>query len=149
MYAHLHICMYAQERQDEAKDACVCMRERMCVYVYIVHMYIYTYIHICTGAPKRGKGRGKKGDSNKDKDKEKGLALVPMDHLGGFFLGDADFVMAGDFVLHKETPAQVLEVLQLRSAHQVKLRLLQVESVCVRARECGYVCVCVCAREGV
>jgi len=114
-------------------------------------MYVYTYIHICTGAPKRGKGRGKKGDSNKDKDKDKdkGLALVPMDHLGGFFLGDADFVMPGDFVVHKETPAQVLEVLQLRSAHHVKLRLLQVESVCVRARKCGYMCVCARAREGV
>lgn len=72
------------------------------------------------GAAKRGKGgRGKKGDT------EKGLSLVAPDAFSGFFLGDGDFVMEGDFVLLKDAaPAQVLEMRKER-VPEVVLRCLQ------------------------
>ena len=70
------------------------------------------------GPSKRGGkgGRGKKGDKNT------GVPLVPVPDYDGFFLGDSEFIMAGDYVLHKDAPAQVLDIKQQCPSNQVKLR---------------------------
>jgi hypothetical protein len=78
------------------------------------------------GPSRRGKGaRGKK------EDKDAGVPLVPVAEYGGFFLGEREFIMVGDYVLHKDTPAQVLEIMQQQCpSNQVKLR-------CFRSVGCG------------
>ena len=75
-------------------------------------------LHTGVSKAKRGKGgRGKKGQ-------DAGTPLVAVDELQGFFLGETDFIIKGDFVLLNDAPAQVLELKQTPSSHQVLLRCL-------------------------